>query len=527
MVSVQEGRFFSKSLQQVVATFVAICSLVLLRFLAFCSIPITTDEAFTWRVIQYGWGDMVGRIAEDGHAPLYFILLKVYSLFAGSSLISLRLFSVLSYSLATTAHFGALQAALHVEGSSGKPYEYRAERLLLMVLLMFNPLQGFVAGNARMYALGLLFVSLSTWAILRALYTSGRNATLLWIAWGISTGMGMLTHHFVGFTAAGQTLAAFWIIQVSRGPAKHKLSQIASLIVGCLMAIVVYSPWLSIIRDQFSEVTQQFWIGPLAFNEVVGVLSSWLTGTPPGDWKAPLAILSIFLALCCFANGFRRRPLATVPFACQALLPWVLCLAISLTSGRPLLQDRYLVFGQASAFTAICLGWSELRSVEWRIATSYLLVGGHFMGLVSGSSPYHLKEDGFAQCVEAVLVHDDGNTSKTIFLRCAADVNRTRYFLDQAQRNDFHVKLLASPFRIGHVGHIAALDTEEIYWSPFHDLPELTTGAWVIYDEPGNSALGSLGGVETVAEFEIATTNSNAGKAILVRKTRQCVVPIP
>ncbi|MCE9524498.1 MAG: glycosyltransferase family 39 protein [Planctomycetales bacterium] len=504
-----------------------IATMVLGRITAFSNSTLTTDESFTWRVLEYSEMEMIRRIAEDGHAPLYFILLKAYSSLAGKSLASLRAFSFLAYMLSTASHWGAFRALMQVSMGKEKEGESRWDLILLMAILTFNPLQVFVAANARMYSLGMLFVSLSTWTYLRALEDSGKNAIWLWLLWGILTGAGMLTHHFVGFIAAGQVLATLWLMTRSEVHTRNRRAQLAPLTLGCLSAIAVYSPWLSVIGDQFAEVNRQFWIGPLTFDGVAGSFSSWLTGMGAGEWQIYAAMLANAAALWCLALGIRYRPIETVPFACHALMPWILCLSISLASGRPLLQDRYLVFGQASAFTAICLGWGALNSIGWRVVIGCVLVGSHFVGLVSGSIPRQLKVDPFAQCIDAVLAHDDGKTSKTIFVRWPADVNRARYFLDRAKRNDFQVKLLANPFRIGHVGHIAALASQEIYWSPFPQLTELTSGAWVIYDEPGNSALGSLGAVEIIAEYEIPNTNSAGGKAILVRRSRESIVPVP
>jgi hypothetical protein len=55
---------------------------------------LTRDESFSWRLIQYDWREMVERIATDVHPPFYYVLLKAWAGVWGSSIGSLRGFSV-------------------------------------------------------------------------------------------------------------------------------------------------------------------------------------------------------------------------------------------------------------------------------------------------------------------------------------------------------------------------------------------------------------------------------------------------
>src|SRR5438132_662745 len=56
---------------------------------------ITTDEAFSWRLIQFPLGELLSRVRDDAHPPFYYCLLKAWAVFWGDSLFSMRLLSAL------------------------------------------------------------------------------------------------------------------------------------------------------------------------------------------------------------------------------------------------------------------------------------------------------------------------------------------------------------------------------------------------------------------------------------------------
>lgn len=390
--------------------------------------------------------------------------------------------------------------------------------MLLVIMLSLDTLQVEFSVRARMYALGMLIASLSTLSYLAALSHAGRYTSLLWMLWGSLTGAGLLVHHFLGFFAAAQLFVAIvFILADTKSAPIRVVRSLGCLFLGCLLAVAVYSPWLSVIHDQYSEVKEYFWIPPLSFTGVAGSFSSWLTGTAPVDWTASPVVFANILAVVSLIVGMWYRPIAAVPFVCQALIPWALCLAASGLASRSLLQERYLLFGQVSAFTAICIGWVMVDSSIWRGIVAGVLVATHVVGVAVNETPYDIREDIYGSAVGAVLEHDDGSTSRTIFVAWPANVNRARYFLEAAGKTDWQVKLISDPFRRGHLSHIGALDAGEIYWSPTEQLKEVDKGAWVISDAPGASALSHLNGVSVAESHEFLGSGSEINQVFLVR----------
>src|SRR5438477_1105040 len=56
------------------------------------------DESYTATLIESNYGDIVHRTALDVHPPLYYLVLKAWSSVFGSSVVDLRLFSVVCMS---------------------------------------------------------------------------------------------------------------------------------------------------------------------------------------------------------------------------------------------------------------------------------------------------------------------------------------------------------------------------------------------------------------------------------------------
>lgn len=97
------------------------------------------DEAFAWRLVQFPFAEMIQRIGQDNHPPLYFILLKGWAAVFGESAFALRSLSVVfgvltilgAYLFAVEA-FGNTAKDATTENLAGKPLspEYRGGKLM-------------------------------------------------------------------------------------------------------------------------------------------------------------------------------------------------------------------------------------------------------------------------------------------------------------------------------------------------------------------------------------------------------------
>ncbi len=58
------------------------------------------DESVSWRTIQFPFAEMIDRTARDIHAPLFYVLLRLWDTLFGESIVSLRTFSLAFSALA-------------------------------------------------------------------------------------------------------------------------------------------------------------------------------------------------------------------------------------------------------------------------------------------------------------------------------------------------------------------------------------------------------------------------------------------
>src|ERR1700676_2699969 len=66
---------------------------VFLRFWALEARQISSDEAFSWRVTQFRFPEMLPVFENDANPPLYYILLKVWTSCFGQTVLSMRALS--------------------------------------------------------------------------------------------------------------------------------------------------------------------------------------------------------------------------------------------------------------------------------------------------------------------------------------------------------------------------------------------------------------------------------------------------
>ncbi|MFH1048820.1 MAG: glycosyltransferase family 39 protein, partial [Patescibacteria group bacterium] len=198
---------------------------LILRLYNLIAVSLWHDEAFSALLIRYPFGEMIARIILDVHPPLYYIILRVWDILLGDSLLSLRLFS---------AFFGVLTiyfTYLFVKTA------FKNEKLSLIsaAFIAINPFQIQYATEARMYTLGTFLIVLSSWLLAKAIETRSasekeifKNAYLTdekstargilaklaikikkykwWILYGISAALAIYTHYYLIFSVAAQAL---------------------------------------------------------------------------------------------------------------------------------------------------------------------------------------------------------------------------------------------------------------------------------------------------------------------------------
>src|SRR5262249_46920226 len=130
------------------------------------------DEAFSWRLIQFPLPELLDRVAQDVHPPLYFVLLKGWACLFGDSAVALRSFSAALGVLTVLGIYLVTRTACSQGEDTGprdQSWGSRATALLAASLVALSVFQVRYSWEARMYALATALAAFSTWALVRAL----------------------------------------------------------------------------------------------------------------------------------------------------------------------------------------------------------------------------------------------------------------------------------------------------------------------------------------------------------------------
>lgn len=276
------------------------------------------DEAFSWRIIQFSLPELLDRAGADVHPPLYYLLLKSWAVVFGTSLFSLRLFSITSAAASLGAMYMLVTELLHAAGI--KLAAARSGGLISALLLAVSAWQISLAGEARMYTLGTLLVLLATWLLVKAIQEK-HIRPWWWIGYGLAAAACVYTHYYTFFTLAAQAL---WILGVIVAQSRGRIGEIASSRtlwyagLSYVLAIGLFIPWLPTFLQQNSRVQQDFWIEapniwsiPDTLYRMVAPTQAKLTHTWPSAFitLSPLIIFLLgaaVLVIACHAKG--RHP---------------------------------------------------------------------------------------------------------------------------------------------------------------------------------------------------------------------------
>ena len=371
------------------------------------------DEAFSWRLIQFSWPEMIARDAQDVHPPLYYILLKSWAVVFGTSLLALRLFSVLAAtgSIALTYMFVAASWSL----SSQKDVASRA-RAAALTASLFMAVSGWqiaFAWEARMYTLGVFFTLLSSWLLLVA-SRQKKQRLLWWLLWGLAAAAMVYTHYYGLFSLCAQGIFMIGLlIAHTRGRIGEMLQSSYAWYALCGAALtgILFAPWLPTFVRQHAQVQNQYWIPPLNLWSIPDTLYRMVLPTPDTPIHAgagttltllPVVLAALALAWLIWGHQLDRPKKtlkaggstldASVLVATMAVVPFILSLLLS-WRGQSLYQDRYFVLAQPFILVAIAVIFFRFRSLIIRrlfiSLFALLLLGGYIRHMVQLDIPGH------------------------------------------------------------------------------------------------------------------------------------------
>lgn len=442
--------------------------------------PLSSDESFSWRLTTYSVRDLLSHMPGDAHPPLYYLVLKGWTILFGDSPFALRGLSVL-FALASILILYALcrEAAARFASSESSSFTSRSGALFAALLLTIHLARvDEPSRNARMYSQGIFLAGLTAWLLLQALRCP-RGCLGWWLGYGLAVAAFCYTHYYAFFTIAAQTLfvAGDLAVRAWKNSASVVRASLSGFLFAGTLAFLLYVPWFPVWWKQTHDVWQSFWITPVTLEPTKGVFFSWSTGLTSGDAN-DIRLWSLFV-LAWIVWMVARADRGGLFFLIQASVPWVLSVSLSIWGGRPIFHERYLVFAQFFLFAFWGIVWDRLPGFLPRLTLGGLLCGLSLSGTATVREQWPSRPPALAEAV--AFLRDHCQPGDVVLTESPSAVNRLRYYAAQAGCLNIRTRCMVSPFQPpGHVVHIASLQAEDVIWNPRASEAQARRRVWAV-----------------------------------------------
>jgi uncharacterized membrane protein len=200
------------------------------------------DEAFSAMMVKYNLAGILANTVKDVHPPLYYIIIKIFSLILGRSEWALRLVSVLGATGLVALGAGPVRKLFGARTA----YVYAAAALVTPVILI-------MAHEARMYSLAMFTVTASAVYGLLIL-KEGKPSS--WIIFGVSVLASAYLHYYA--LLAVFVINIFMLVWIL----VKKRDQLKFFLITAALVVAAYAPWIFFFLGQVSKVDRAFWINP-------------------------------------------------------------------------------------------------------------------------------------------------------------------------------------------------------------------------------------------------------------------------
>ncbi len=203
------------------------------------------DEFYTIKIIDNNIKDIISITANDVHPPLYYLLLKVYTLIFGTGLNPLKFFSIIPLVLILILN------------------EFEVRKLLgkkianaFVIIFLSSAIVMEYAIEIRMYSWSMFFLYGMT---LYAIKYCQKKDSLSIILMTIFSILGIYTHYYVLLSAV-----ILYLIMIL-----FNIKNFYKLLISGLVNLVCYLPWIGILFNQIIQVKQNFWIPEITISTIL------------------------------------------------------------------------------------------------------------------------------------------------------------------------------------------------------------------------------------------------------------------
>lgn len=334
------------------------------------------DESFSWRLIQFPFSEMISRTAADVHPPFYYVALRVWAIVFGSSVLSLRAFSVMAAALTMLAAYLFTTTA----------FRSRPSGLLAVALLAVSGWQIAFAWEARMYTFGTALALFSSWFLVKWLRAveprSPAPSLALVLGYVITATIFVYTHYFAFFILAAHALVVLgYIVMKSRGRLGEIFQSRTLWQAGLAASLIalLYAPWVPVVVRQAQQVQAGYWVPAPETWSLADTFYRFFFPTisePAHTWPAsfrtlaPLAtVLIVWAVLLVRRHRVFENWLVVTAGAFPIAAAWA-----TVYVGQSLYNDRFLVFANIFVLIAIAALLTHLRPRSMAFSLSLLVL---------------------------------------------------------------------------------------------------------------------------------------------------------
>jgi 4-amino-4-deoxy-L-arabinose transferase-like glycosyltransferase len=391
--------------------------ILLLGLAVFATITLSTighssiwfDEAFGAYLIRFDFWQIASYTAADVHPPLYYWLLKGWSMLFGTSELALRSMSALFAGVAIV--FGFLLA---------KRLFGRKAAWFALILMVLSPMLIRYGQEMRMYTLVTAIALAATYVLTFAMESKKRRP---WIVYGILVALGMWTHYFTALIWLTHWAWRAWVVRSEHKTKKKFIRAFLSRewILAHVVAVGVFLPWMpALIRQVLDVQVNGFWIPPVTPTTIPNFLTNvfyYLDQEQAHSWLAlvfliiMITVVSLCIRLVSVLQGEERK--SYLLLLALAVAPMVMLFVSSMPPLQSSFVDRYLIPSTLAIAlfigVTLTIGARYIRP-QLRYGVTLLVVGAMAFGVYN---VYHLgnynktlhSSNNTRQAIEEIKAH--------------------------------------------------------------------------------------------------------------------------
>lgn len=327
-------------------------------FIILCSFnlrqSIWLDESYSAYLTRFSFSDIWNFTASDVHPPLFYFVLKIWSMIFGYTDFGMRFMSVFFGAIAIVFAWHWLKRKFGVKPA-----------ILATLLMTISPMFLRYGQEMRMYTMAAAIIFGATYTLELAIDTKKRK---FWIIYGVLISLGMWTHYFTALIWLAQLAYLIFVY-------RKKIFQ-KNIITSYVLAVILYLPWLPSLIKQTGVVQSGFWIGDTSISTISDFFTNTFFYLDAGKvigWILPLA-----LVLFCSLIYLLRKPGKNITLLrFMALLPIVLLILFSLPPLTPIFVDRYIIYSGLCLAIAAGVG---IVIIKFKNKATPIILGCVFVG---------------------------------------------------------------------------------------------------------------------------------------------------